>query len=149
MRARNVYRIRRELDTLGFYQPLHLLGTGNPLSIAVYTSVGADCFDGLEWCRTVADHDKGRLYHFQQYDFFAWQSEQYAVSAIVREAVRSSKVEFSGKVVFHNLEFFASWMKELREHVSSNKVDRFLSDKLPGGTRDMKLLETTVPEVFA
>jgi len=80
---------------------------------------------------------------------FAWQSEQYAVSPIVREAVRSNKVEFSGKVVFHNLEFFFSWMKELREHVSAGKLDRFLSDKLPGGTRDMKLLETAVPEVFA
>jgi len=30
-RARGVYQIRKELDTLGFYQPLHLLGTGNPL----------------------------------------------------------------------------------------------------------------------
>jgi queuine/archaeosine tRNA-ribosyltransferase len=148
-RARNVYQIRKQMDTLGFYQPLHLLGTGNPLSIAVFTAVGADSFDGLEWCRTVVDHDKARLYHFQQYDFFAWQSEQYAVSPIVREAVRNDKVGFSGKVVFHNLEFFASWMKELREHLSAGKLDRFLSDKLPGGTRGMKLLETAVPEVFA
>lgn len=157
-RARNVYQIRKQLDTLGFYQPLHLLGTGNPLSIAVFTAVGADCFDGLEWCRTVVDHETGQLYHFQQYDLFAWQSKQYAVSPIVRDAVRSDKVKFSGKVVFHNLEFFASWMKELREHVSEGKLEIFLSDKFPGGPRveggkrrkeGMKLLEIAVPEVFA
>jgi hypothetical protein len=102
------------------------------------------------------DHETGQLYHFQQYDLFAWQSK-HAVSPIVREAVSSDKVEFSGKVLFHNLEFFSSWMKELQEHVSAGKVDGFLRDKLPGGPRveqgkrrkeSVRLLETALPEVF-
>lgn len=147
-RARTVYEIRRTLDELGFYQPLHLLGTGNPLSIAVFTAVGADSFDGLEWCRTAVDHGSGRLYHFQQFDFFSWQSDQLANSPVVREAVTSNKVEYSGKVVFHNLEFFQTWMDDLREHVRTGKMDRFLSDKLPGGITGMKRLEKVVPEVF-
>jgi queuine/archaeosine tRNA-ribosyltransferase len=146
-RARTVHLIRRNLNELGFYQPLHLLGTGNPLSIAVLASVGADSFDGLEWCRTVVDHQSGRLYHFHQYEFFAWQSE-LATSPIAREAAASEKVAFSGKVVFHNLEFFSTWMNELRDHLFGGKADRFLSDKLPGGTKGMKLLEQSVPEVF-
>ncbi|MGA9625050.1 MAG: hypothetical protein WBL65_15045 [Bryobacteraceae bacterium] len=93
------------------------------------------------------DHQSGRLYHFQQYEFFAWQSE-LANSPIVQEAAASEKVAFWGKVVFHNLEFFCTWMNELRDHLLAGKADRFLSDKLPDGIKGMKLLEQTVPEVF-
>jgi len=147
-RARTIYTIRQTLNELGFYQPLHLLGTGNPLSIAILSAVGADWFDGLEWCRTVADNESGRLYHLHQYDFFAWQSQLAATSPIVKEAVASDKIAFTGKVIFHNLEFFTAWMKELREDLRNDKIDRFLTAKLPLGKESMQLLEQAVPEVF-
>jgi hypothetical protein len=146
-RARMVYSIRSALNELGFYQPLHLLGTGNPLSIAIFAAVGADWFDGLEWCRTVADAETGRLYHLQQYDFFSWQSE-HAASQVVQDAAASAKIAYAGKVIFHNLEFLSEWMKELRDHLRSGKIERFLTAKLPGGTESMQLLEKAVPEVF-
>jgi queuine/archaeosine tRNA-ribosyltransferase len=146
-RAKMVHAIRNALNSLGIYQPLHLLGTGNPLTIAILSAVGADSFDGLEWCRTVANSLTGGLYHLQQYDFFAWQSEEYA-SPIVKEAVTSKKIEYSGKVIFHNLEFFATWMAELRESLKNGKIERFLTETIPGGADSMKLLGTAVPEVF-
>jgi queuine/archaeosine tRNA-ribosyltransferase len=146
-RARMVYSIRSALNELGFYQPLHLLGTGNPLSIAVFSSVGADWFDGLEWCRTVADAETGHLYHLQHYDFLSWQSE-HAASQVVKEAVTSNKIAYPGKVIFHNLDFLVAWMTELRDHLHSGKIERFLTSKLPGGTESMQLLEQAVPEVF-
>jgi len=146
-RARTMQSIRQALDELGFYQAVHLLGTGNPLTIAVLAAAGADCFDGLEWCRTVADHQTGQLYHFHQYDFFSWQSRE-AVSPIVREAVSSDKVEFTAKVIFHNLEFFSTWMGELQVQLRNRKVDRFLVEKLPGRSSGMKMLEQALPEVF-
>jgi hypothetical protein len=146
-RATMVHNIRQELNTLGFYQPLHLLGTGNPLTIAILSAVGADSFDGLEWCRTVANSETGGLYHFQQYDFFAWQSTEYG-SPLVKDAVTSEKIEYSGKVVFHNLEFFSTWMAELTQNLRSGKIDRFLTEKIPGGADSMRLLGEAVPEVF-
>lgn len=132
-RAKTVLAIRRALDELGFRQPLHLLGTGNPLSIAILAAAGADSFDGLEWCRVVADHQNGRMYHFNHYDFFAYQSE-LAESAVTREAAASDDVNYAGKVIFHNLAFFAEWMKELQERIREGKVDCFLSEKLPKGS---------------
>lgn len=146
-RARMVYKIRSALNELRFYQPLHLLGTGNPLSIAVFSAVGADWFDGLEWCRTVADGESGRLYHLQQYDFFSWQSE-HAASQVVQEAASSEKIAYAGKVIFHNLEFLTAWIAELRDHLHNGKIERFLTAKLPGGAESMQLLEKAVPEVF-
>lgn len=146
-RAQMVYKIRSALNELHFYQPLHLLGTGNPLSIAIFSAVGADWFDGLEWCRTVADGETGRLYHFQQYDFFSWQSE-HAASQVVQAAASSKKIAYAGKVIFHNLEFLTAWMEELRDHLHNGKIERFLTAKLPGGAESVQLLEKAVPELF-
>ena len=54
-RSKSVRRIRRVLDNTGRYRLIHILGTGNPYSILLLAAAGADLFDGLEWCRTVAD----------------------------------------------------------------------------------------------
>lgn len=62
-RARSVLAIRNALNQLDRYVAVHLLGTGNPISIALYSAMGADSFDGLEWCQTVVDHNTGLLYH--------------------------------------------------------------------------------------
>src|SRR3972149_6489820 len=62
-RARTVIAIRNALDSTGRYFPLHILGTGNPLSLLIFAACGADSFDGLEWCQTSVDHITGRLYH--------------------------------------------------------------------------------------
>ena len=74
-RTRTVRKIREALNALGVYCPIHLLGTGNPLSIIAYSLAGADSFDGLEWCQTVVNHETGRLLHFQQWDLIRHQTE--------------------------------------------------------------------------
>ena len=66
-------KIREALNELYFYQPVHVLGTGNPASIALLAAAGADTFDGLEWSRYVADGETKNLHHFQHYDLFKWQ----------------------------------------------------------------------------
>jgi hypothetical protein len=53
-RARTTTAIREKLSDLDRYVALHLLGTGNPISMGIYVIAGADSFDGLEWCQTVA-----------------------------------------------------------------------------------------------
>ena len=73
-RAQSVIVLREALDSIGRYVGLHLLGTGNPISIALYSWAGADSFDGLEWCQTVVDHETGLLFHFSQSDFFRQQT---------------------------------------------------------------------------
>ena len=113
-RARIVYEIRCQLAQLGRYQPIHLLGTGNPISIAIFAMAGADFFDGLEWCRTVADRATGLLYHHQQYDFFRTQTKM-SQRNIVREAATDEQIEFLAKMAFHNLDVFDEWMQEVRD----------------------------------
>ena len=65
-RVKILHQIRNTLNNLGYYCPIHLLGTDSPLSILLFSLFGADSFDGLLWCVTTADYDTGLLHHFHQ-----------------------------------------------------------------------------------
>ncbi|MDI4663173.1 hypothetical protein DFO45_0506 [Azorhizobium sp. AG788] len=120
-RARVVKSIRTALNELGRYVILHLLGTGNPISIALYSAMGADSFDGLEWCQTVVDHESGLLYHLSQADFFAGQTAWGD----------DDKLSFQARALAHNLEFFSDWMRRLRDAVSQDRLPEFCRSNLP------------------
>lgn len=115
-RTQTVKHLREALDDLGVYCPLHLLGTGNPLSMAVYAMAGADSFDGLEWCQTVVDHDTGKLFHFQQWDLFKYQTDWGNNGAL----------PYIQSALMHNLEFYQTFMAELRDALMNDTAQAFL-----------------------
>ena len=115
-RTQTVRRIRESLNTLGRYYPLHLLGTGNPLSIITYAFAGADSFDGLEWCQTTVDHETGRLLHFQQWDLIRHQTKWG----------EPSPLPYIQSVLMHNLDFYQKFMVRLREAIRSEDTESFL-----------------------
>lgn len=121
-RTETVRRIREALNGLDFYCPLHLLGTGNPLSIAIYSMAGADSFDGLEWCQTVVDHGTGQLFHFQQWDFFRHQTGFETKDTLSYEM----------RVLSHNLEFFKNFMQKLCEDGSLDFRKEFVQKSVAG-----------------
>jgi queuine/archaeosine tRNA-ribosyltransferase len=137
--------IRMELDKLPFYQPVHLLGTGNPWSVAVLLAAGADSFDGLEWCRMVVDRQHHRLNHFQHFDFFTFQAE-FADSAVTRAAIADDKVDFAGKVAFHNLDYFMEFSARMQETVAESSYEVLVTELLGGETR--KQLNRELLELF-
>ena len=120
-RAQTVKAIRHRLNELGVYFPLHLLGTGNPLSILVYSLCGADSFDGLEWCQTTVNYDNALLYHFQQREFFRNQSPFAA----------ESNLPYGLATLVHNLHFYGTWIKDLQEAISSETAMEFAEKYLP------------------
>ncbi|MGY6268642.1 hypothetical protein ACXIUT_03050 [Achromobacter denitrificans] len=113
-RFETVKAIRRELNTLERYVTLHLLGTGNPISIASYAIAGADSFDGLEWCQTVVDHESGLLHHLSHADFFSGQTEW-----------ADADLSFQARTLAHNLEFFSEWMCRLRDAINQGRTSDF------------------------
>ena len=117
-RARTVKKIRESLAALRTYYPLHLLGTGNPLSIITYALAGADSFDGLEWCQTTVDHETGRLLHFQQWDLIRHQTRWS----------EPSPLSYVQSVLMHNLDFYQKFMMRLREAIHSGDTESFLSN---------------------
>jgi queuine/archaeosine tRNA-ribosyltransferase len=100
--------------------PLHLLGTGNPISIAIYSINGADSFDGLEWCQLIIDHETSLLLHLSQYDFVKMQT-----------SYESSEVGEEFKAILHNLEFYKIWIDRLRTAISTNTEKDFCRIHFP------------------
>lgn len=136
-RAREMRRLRQALDALPFYQPVHLLGTGNPWSIAALAAAGADSFDGLEWCRVVVDRDTNRLNHFQHYDLFAGQS---AVSAVTRAAVAENGFPFAVRAALHNLDYYDDLTRQLQSYAAKGGMETLVTGLL-GGPNTRQLAE--------
>jgi queuine/archaeosine tRNA-ribosyltransferase len=139
-----VAQLRRAVEEARPGQLIHLLGTGNPVSLAVLAAAGADSFDGLEWCRVVADHSTGHLHHPQHYDFFAYQ-DQVATLRIVQ--FEQNELSYIGKLALHNLDYFHEWIVRVRKALE-NPADmkHFLQSSLPKGA--YVELAQAVPEVF-
>lgn len=115
-RVRTVCRIRRSLNGVGLYCPLHVLGTGSPVSILAYVMAGADSFDGLSWCRSAVDHDSGSVVHIQHWDFLRGQTDWGS----------SDSLSYYYRVWLHNLEFYSKFMAEVREASRSGAIRRLL-----------------------
>jgi len=119
--AQTIRSIRKALDAKGQGYPIHILGAGNPLSILIYAACGAESFDGLDWCQTVADHSTGRLYHSLQMDFFADQTD-YA---------SESRLPYLTRVLAHNLVFYEAWMKKIRDGISEGHIFDLVREYVP------------------
>lgn len=124
--AATLVRIRMALDSTGQYYPIHLLGTGNPLSILIFAACGADSFDGLEWCQTAVDNDSGQLYHHGQLDFFSHQT------AFGSDLTMS----YSARLLAHNLDFYGKWMAMIQAKLIKGEIREMVNKYLPEGVSD-------------
>src|SRR6185312_51620 len=113
-RARTVQLLRQAIDDIDPLCVLHLLGTGNPLSMAAFAAAGADLFDGLEWCRTVADYPNARLYHFQHFDAFRDACLSNMRDPRMRSLVEDDSVPYTTRALAYNLDFFEDWARSMR-----------------------------------
>lgn len=144
-RVQMMQRIREALDALPFYQPIHLLGTGNPWSIAALAAAGADSFDGLEWCRVVVDRSNDRLNHFQHFDFFAHQA-RFADSSVTAAAVDDPDVHFAGRAALHNLDYYAELAGRIQTYALKDGLETVVTALL--GEANTRQLRDQVPGLF-
>ena len=125
-RAKTVRDIRKALNTLGKYYPLHLLGTGNPISMIALAAAGADVFDGLEWCRTVADYHTGALFHFQHFDCFKQTYLHRVQDQKIRLIVENTNASYTMKTLSYNVDFFEDWTRTMQNMIHSGQVETLL-----------------------
>ena len=120
--------IRRALNELGKYYPLHLLGAGNPISIFAFASAGADSFDGLEWCRTVADYENDRLFHFSHFDCFDKVYLSQIHSQKARLMVENEDAPYTIRVASYNFDYFNDSAKTMRDMVLAGQIEHLLKN---------------------
>jgi len=119
-RVSTLRKIRIELDNSKLKVSIHLLGTGNPLSILLYVAFGADSFDGLEWCQTTVNHSNGHLMHFAQRELFNCKCEACSAGG-----------SYSAVTLGHNLLFYLQWMHDIRNHLTAGSIQLLLNEFLP------------------
>ena len=121
--AKNIRAVRDALNSQEERQNLHILGTGNPISMLLYAFSGADSFDGIDWCQTVVDYETGTLHHPLQLDLYKYQSPWGADESLT----------FFARCYMHNLAFYEKWMRELQEAIIANKeldmMHQYLSER--------------------
>lgn len=144
--AKTIFEIRRNLHEIESTCPIHLLGTGNPISILLYTICGANSFDGLEWCQMIINYNTALLNHMKFYDFFESQSDWADQPGIIRDLA----------ALMHNIEFYISWMTQIHTAISREETMNILREYLPlswdkkGQIIDpLDLLVKAVPELFS
>jgi len=135
-RVKTVRTIRRSLDKLDRYYPLHLLGTGNPLSMVALASAGADLFDGLEWCRTVADYDSGYLFHFQHFDCFREARLNRIQDQKVRSVVEDPKASYASQTLSYNVDYFRDMARTMQNLIRAGQ-SRLLLNMVPNVGTDL------------
>jgi len=120
-RASNVTAIRRALGRIGRYIPIHLLGTGSPISILTYTLAGADSFDGLAWSNTAIDHATARQYHFHQAELL---DSRFLPIPLSGEA-------YTETTLINNLVFYGRWLHTIRDALLTGKLDELAASYIP------------------
>jgi len=113
-RCTTLKKIRNNLNSLGKYYPIHLLGTGNPRSILLYILAGADSFDGLEWCQTFIESKTGLLYHFHQADIFMDCS--------------NSEINYATNIFINNLKYLNNFISNIRKNIEQQTFNILLHD---------------------
>ena len=136
-RAESVRGIRGALDGLGKYYPLHLLGTGNPISMAVLAVAGADVFDGLEWCRTSADYRSGHLFHFQQFDCFGDMSVSMMRSQKMRSIVEDPDATYAQRTLSYNVDYFADFVGTMQNMIRGGQGEQLIRTLAPDAAPDL------------
>ncbi len=131
-RARMIKSIRQELNKLPYYQAIHVLGTGNPWTIAVLAAAGADTFDGLEWCRYVIDKESEVINHFHLFDLYS--------------ILDDSEIGYSAKTIFENLKYYTAFRSLMWEYYSQGNIEAHVQGVL--GKKAFNILKVQYPELF-
>jgi tRNA-guanine family transglycosylase len=130
-RVKTVRTIRKKLDQLDRYYPLHLLGTGNPLSMVSFATAGADLFDGLEWCRTIADYGTGFLFHFQHFDCFKETLTNRIQDERVRSILEDSKASYAEKALSYNVDYFKDANRTMQNMIGAGQTRTLINNLVP------------------
>ena len=117
-RIKTITKLRKELNKLDTYIYIHLLGTGNPFSLLLFSLAGVDSFDGLEWCQTVVNSKTGLLYHFQQ--------RELITDGCV--FCSSHDLDYTVSSLGHNINFYSNWMKRIQDAISANSENDLLKE---------------------
>jgi queuine/archaeosine tRNA-ribosyltransferase len=115
-RANTILEIRKTLTENSLNSVLHVLGCGNPVSMAVYCYCGADTFDSLDWTQMVIERNELRLANLSQLEL---------LNCTCKACLREIRVPLV-KALLHNLRFYQDYVMKLQAMIKRGTLRDFL-----------------------
>jgi hypothetical protein len=123
-KANTITKIRKMLDqNSGHGRILHLLGCGNPRSLALYSYCGVNTFDSLDWTQHVIDQSNLTLLDFSHLELIDCKCA----------ICKNPKVDYTEKALLHNLLFYQNYVLEIQSLIRGNEILEFLHRNLGKG----------------
>ena len=119
-RAHTIRMLRQVLTKRKQNSILHLLGCGNPISLAVYSYCGADSFDSLDWSELAIERHSLQLAHISQLELM--KCDCPACSRKIKNPTK--------KALLHNLRFYQDYGALLRTNIQHGTLRDFLINRV-------------------
>jgi predicted RNA-binding protein len=128
-RANTIRKIRTLLNNIDHPTVLHILGCGNPISIATYSYCGADTFDSLGWGRYLIEPLGLRIYDISQLELLKCTCK----------ICQKTQVDSKAKALLHNLLFYQKYIIQIQKMIRENTLKDFLLEFI--GKENLKSIE--------
>lgn len=119
-KAITVARIRQKIGDVQGDAILHILGCGNPKSLALFSFCGADTFDSLDWVKHALNPVLNSFEDFSYLD---------TLSCNCRFCSGKDRL-YTERVLLHNLKYYQEFMKEVKAAIRENRFSRFIEERM-------------------
>jgi queuine/archaeosine tRNA-ribosyltransferase len=116
-RGTSITRLRQILDDQGGGL-LHVLGCGNPPSMAVYAYCGADTFDSLDWATCACDPTRDAIVDISHFELLECRCQVCRVPAL----------DHNTQVFLHNLLFYQNYSLKLQTMIKQRTLEDYVQE---------------------
>ena len=119
-KANTIARIRRTINENRENTILHILGCGNPKSLALFSFCGADSFDSLDWIKYAINPISHSLDDFSYLDYLSCDCR----------VCTGSERQYEEKVFLHNLTYYQELIKSIQTSIRKDQISEFIEERL-------------------
>lgn len=116
-KIKTIQKLRKIMSESNPTNILHILGCGNPLSIAMFSFAGADSFDSIDWSRWTIDRTTLQFMDLNHIDLIICSCE----------ICKRKNLDSTTKALLHNLLFYQEFTQEVQTAILQDKGLEFLN----------------------
>jgi queuine/archaeosine tRNA-ribosyltransferase len=116
-RGKSIGRLRQILDDQGGGL-LHVLGCGNPISMAVYAYCGADTFDSIDWATGACDPTRDAIVDIPYFELLDCKCD----------VCKSPSSDYNTLVFLHNLLFYQNHSLKLQTMIKQRTLENYVQE---------------------
>ena len=116
----NLKKIRAILNNYNEGILLHILGCGDPKTVALYIYCGVDSFDSRDWAKRTVNHYNNLTYPLNYLDAIECNCP----------ICQTQDQTYVSKLLLHNLLYYQKYMNTLRNHIQQGTFNEYLNDMI-------------------